>query len=68
MTPRTIRKIVSAWQAWRRRQKLYRAIPDMLDLDRELERDRRRHRAGAQSVIERKRELLHGQLAMELGR
>jgi hypothetical protein len=61
-----IRKAVDGWTAWRVKQRLYRAMPERRDLDRQIAARKRGHRSSAVLVRELKRSTTN-RLRMEVG-
>ena len=67
IVPGYIRRAIHAWEAWRRRCRLYRVIPAMRDLDVRERKARQAHHA-VEPIRAARRELLRHELERELGR
>ncbi len=65
---RLIRRAILSWQNWRGRQRLYRADPIMLDLDRQLAEYRKQHKRGSARIVKAKQARLHASLRASVGR
>jgi hypothetical protein len=62
-----IGRMIFDWIVWRTRQKLYRACPELRDVDARERAARRQHRPVLGIMAERRR-LIHAELSREVGR
>lgn len=65
--PAYIRRCVASWRAWRTTQRLYRAMPELREIDRRAAKARLGHKPVRKIVAERQR-AIHAELAREVGR
>lgn len=59
---RLIRRAILSWQNWRGRKRIYRAMPIMMDLDRQLAEYRKTHKRGSARIIKAKQAKIHAAL------
>jgi hypothetical protein len=64
--PAYIRRAIDAWQAWRTRERIYRAMPERRALDAAIAKGRKDHLPVAPLLDERRR-MLHEELKREVG-
>ena len=62
-----INRMIFDWLVWRTKRKLYRARPDLRDIDAKIRAARKAHRSTHAFTAERSR-IVHQQLAREVGR
>lgn len=67
MIPTYVRRAIRSWTAWRARQRLLRAVPELRDLDRRQCEITRQHRAGARAIAVQRRRVMTERLAAETG-
>jgi hypothetical protein len=63
MIPRYIRKAIASWQSWRRRKAMWRAIPQLRELDRQEALCREKHRGGALRIQKARKATVQAVLA-----
>lgn len=54
-----IRRAIIAWELWRSKRKLHRAIPALSELDRQLAEYRKSHKRGSARIIKAKQAAIH---------
>ena len=61
-----INRILFDWLVWRTKRKLFRACPELRDLDAEERAARKAHR-GVRAITAERSRIVHQQLAREVG-
>lgn len=71
--PRYVARAFAGWQAWwfkthepERRERLYRALPALRDLDRRQGEIARQHRPGARKIERQRRAVMTERLRLEV--
>lgn len=59
---RIIRRALMGWQAWREKRRLFRAIPDLAEIDRQREAYRKAHKRGVSTLDRRAQSIMHAAL------
>jgi hypothetical protein len=67
MIARLARQALAAFTSWRRRKKLVRAIPDLVEIDRQIQALREKHRP-IRRHLRAKRDLVLARMAEEQGK
>jgi hypothetical protein len=67
MIPRLARQALAAFTSWRRRKRLVRVIPELVEIDRQIETLRDRHRP-IRRHLRAKRDLVLARMAEEQGK
>lgn len=64
--PSYVKKAIREWTAWRAQQRLYRAVPELRELDRRQVEIARQHRTGARAIEKQKRAVMTERLRAEV--
>lgn len=66
IVPAYIRRAFAGWMAWRARQRLYRAVPVLMELDQLQGALARQHRPGVRAIERQKRAVMTARLRLEV--